>query len=590
MGRAYSNLTLVIILALAALLSCQFAARGVNIFDDSEDFEPYEHGEHPIFSSHLDIDPNFELNSQLSNQKEREDAILDHAEEVDQAISMHTPNHDQTKTNSEQSIDKLTNVSDTRNDTVQQEQMEDFKSDPGRSINAKKKVPKTEPHNASDYMAGQFTKPPSDQVPDDATKTGLDERERQVRVAPSQATTSEMSFDVRASKAGFPPVTSSPVASQKVASSAVKGPPAQDYEQKVPQQQQAASTQDANETLVEQPSTEPQSTEKPHQDVPQDEASMTEEPAEKVSYLDGPETLSPYPNRANLSEPPSEPRTPNETLKEASESSKPLEPPEPSEISKDGIENQAEAPETSSQEEPSKQLSDYISIKMILYTAFCIVCVAIYQWLNMLRGASSTIERVEPKSFSLGVSENVTVTKQKTVRQPSSDLQELYKRKMKENKLLSKRLKLAPLKTAINKLKKEDIDAKIGVNKNCLSKLRSYQSLMDKNRTLKEKIDSLRYGHLVMLRNLVDLNYLSDVMSDVEWKKVFAELKDSTFEMGVEVDFLDEQMKTFKQLTAQFADEYESLTRDIEQEKLKSTVIDERRIKLRSSLGVETES
>lgn len=146
------------------------------------------------------------------------------------------------------------------------------------------------------------------------------------------------------------------------------------------------------------------------------------------------------------------------------------------------------------------------------------------------------------------------------------------------NKMLERKLeyrkKLAPIKYKLNSLRStlgSDIGSLISTRQRYLECLKNYKSMKDRIIEYQTNVRLSKYEQLLMIRNFVKLEDLLDLIKDIEFNKQTKSLRESTFEMKVESQFLKEQVDTFRQLTDSFIEQYQQLTKEIADEKVKST-------------------
>lgn len=212
----------------------------------------------------------------------------------------------------------------------------------------------------------------------------------------------------------------------------------------------------------------------------------------------------------------------------------------------------------SNEEEENAILLDSVpslNLRHLWYTVFCMVFFAIPILLPIFRSGS-------PSNMAVDDSTNVN-------KNDIGNISELKKREselLKRRDILLNKIELAPMRKELAELSVADYDRSLKERKSYLSNLKTYETIWNENKTLTKKINMTRYGQLQLLRNLVNLKDLPELTRDLEWTNLFNSLKDEIFEKEVEMDFLEEQIRMFRQLSQKFHDNYLALVASIEKE------------------------
>lgn len=234
--------------------------------------------------------------------------------------------------------------------------------------------------------------------------------------------------------------------------------------------------------------------------------------------------------------------------------------------------------------EESKAGFDIITFEMAIYTVFVLFCVTLWIIFKRLFSLDSINKDISPSQTSPASAKIINDVEKKrecleNIKQNldldnDTNLRVVAERLKGENQKLLRKLelqkKLKPIRSSIRDLQNNilgDYQTMINNRKIYNQKLKTLQNSAKKNMDLKNKIEVSKYEQLRLIKNLVSLENLLDVMRGVEFQERSNNLKQSTFEAKIEIEFLKEQVETFDKLSKQFIREYEELSKEISIEK-----------------------
>lgn len=517
-------------------LSPQHEAGPRNIDYDSEDFEPYRLDKsHPIYSpilaSHLDDDPNEELNS--LHTRVEEDPLLEETEE------------DVSSENSSVPIKQVEPIQEKEESYTEPEQIQEAQPTAPLEQSSSPMINDEPTTESSAGLSYQFEVPTSS-IPRNRSSENLsgdisdepDHRLEQPTVDFQQPPLGQP-LELSLNQSVAQPLDDIEEPSMEQSSQEPVQSP--EIEQPVVQ-----STTQSSSQLFEQPSTN-------SQEMDDELAPMT--------LTSQTESLLPI-----VEEQPEEKSTRNEVSHDSS--------------SEDG----SNLSSTSSHSDQPELYESLIQFRMdptiLIYTLFCIVCVSI---LNL------------GKWFFVGPKTAKTSTDQpKSSTESLKDLKSLQNLKNQAERLrfINQRLiqqievqkKLKPIKNEIASLREntgEDVKARIADRKLHLKNLKNLLLLQQKRDELEQKIQRFKHEHLATIQKFIELDNLIDLLKDIEFQGLCNNLRESIFKKKIEIDVLREQHDTFEAISKQFQVQCDQLTYEIKQEKDKAKMYDNELAELR---------
>lgn len=531
-----------------------FADAKITVEDDSDDFVPYDgHADHPILASHEDDSPNEELNS-LSHSK-----VESNIPETN-----YGPNT------------KVFDVEASIEPAIELTSQASTEHEPDLKIDTRESQP-SPPEPPKSHQPPMIPEPslpplpilekPAAQETEETTTEALETEVPPVKTSEMETPSTEPSTTIE-SRLTDPPKTEDAISETATTE---------------PQTSEPTETQ-THEPSTDEPTTEPPSTEAPTTEPPSTEAPTTQSPSTEQSVSETPDTSStesfsmPSTTEATTT-------TTTEAPKTSTERAQSRIPPDTASISTqtetrpsfDAHPYEIEANALLDEEDSGPSILDMIQIPFsVVCTIFLLISVAAFQWLK----SSPDVPMVTSEISTNKTVEDLNLKRKKQMEQKKRELS-ILKRKEQElieqKKNLSREMDLIPLKTRVNNLRKMDLDSKIKSGLSLLAKWKTVESLMVKNANLKESIKMAQYDQLLMLQNLVDLGDLFVIMKNVEDNKRMESIREATFDMQVEIDFLGEQTKLFKQLEQKFLDDYISSSHEIDLEKRRAAEIDNKR-------------
>lgn len=150
-------------------------------------------------------------------------------------------------------------------------------------------------------------------------------------------------------------------------------------------------------------------------------------------------------------------------------------------------------------------------------------------------------------------------------------------------KFLERKLRLAPLEVAIRELQLDNLESRLTESRLYLKHIKNYEALLNENRALSTKVKMDRYERLLQIRNLKDIKKIPGILRYIDYHKRVETREINICAMQAEDEFLQEQMELFRELRANFQQEYTNLKSEIESVRIRERDIERERLSFLSS-------